>query len=259
MIHPSSVVSKEVELASDVSIGPFCVVRGKVRIGKGTVLHNSVTIGGENGEVEIGENNQFYAGCVIGGPPQDLKYKGETTKLVVGNNNVIRECVTLNLGTVTGTGVTRIGNRNLIMAYAHVGHDCQIGSNNALANCCQMAGHVIFEDNIHVGGNCGFVQFTRVGKYAYIGAQSTINKDILPFAIAQGNYALSRATNKIGLERAGFSKEKIANIHKAIRTIIMGSNTVDEALTKIQAECEPDENIQAIIKFVNEATKGIAR
>ena len=259
MIHSSSVISKEAEIAPGVTVGPFCVIRGKVKIGKGTVLHNSVTIGGDCGEVEIGENNQFFACSVIGGPPQDLKYKGETTKLIVGNNNIIRECVTLNLGTVTGSGVTKVGNGNLIMAYAHLGHDCQIGNNNALANCCQMAGHVIFEDNIHVGGNCGFIQFTRVGKFAYIGAQSTINKDILPFSIAQGNYATCRATNKIGLDRAGFSKEQVANIHKAIRSIILGSLTLNEAISKIEAECELDDNIQSIIEFVNAAEKGIAR
>ncbi|MDZ4661589.1 MAG: acyl-ACP--UDP-N-acetylglucosamine O-acyltransferase [Pseudomonadota bacterium] len=259
MIHPSSTISKAAELSEGVTVGPFCVIRGNVRIGKGTILHNSVTVGSESGVVEIGENNQFFAGSVIGGPPQDLKYKGETTKLVVGNNNIIRECVTLNLGTVTGSGVTKIGNGNLIMAYAHLGHDCQIGNNNALANCCQMAGHVVFEDNIHVGGNCGFIQFTRVGKFAYIGAQSTINKDILPFSIAQGSYALCRATNKIGLERAGFSKDQVANIHKAIRTIIMGSLTLEEAVIQIEAECVLDDNVNGIIKFVKDAEKGIAR
>jgi UDP-N-acetylglucosamine acyltransferase len=259
MIHPTAVISKEAEVHKDVEIGPFCVVRGQTKIGKGCVLHNHVTIGSDFGIVEIGENNQFFAGAAIGGPPQDLKYKNEKTKLTIGNGNMIREYVTVNLGTVTGTGLTSIGNNNLIMAYSHVAHDCRIGSNIAIANSCQLAGHVTIEDHVRVGGMCGFVQFIKVGKYAYIAGDSTLNKDVIPFCMAQGSWAVIRATNKIGLERAGFTDKSISQVHKAIRLTIMGDRTVEEALKAIETECEVDDNVKYLIDFIKSSEKGIAR
>lgn len=259
MIHASAVISKEAQIDSSVEIGPFCVIKGQVKIGKGTVLHNHVTIGSDFGQVEIGENNQFFAGAAVGGPPQDLKYNKEKTKLVVGNNNQIREYVTINLGTVTGTGVTRVGNGNLIMAYTHIAHDCNIGNNIAIANSCQFAGHVTVEDNVRIGGMCGFVQFIKIGKFAYIAGDSTMNKDILPFCMAQGRWAVARATNKIGLERAGFTEKQIAQIHKAIRLTIMGERTIEESLAAIKQECEIDSNIEYITNFIRSSEKGIAR
>lgn len=259
MIHPSSIVGKEVELGNDVEIGPFCVVKGKVRIGKGTILHSHVSIGGDFGEVEIGEKNQFFAGAVIGGPPQDLKYNNEKTKLTIGSGNFIRECVTINLGTVTGRKVTSIGNNNLIMAYTHIAHDCSFGSNIAVANGCQFAGHVTVEDNVRIGGMCGFVQFIRIGQYAYVAGDSTMNKDILPYCMAQGRWAVARATNKIGLERAGFSAQQVSNIHKAIKLVIMGSRTMEESLKAIEEECEMDAPLQKFVDFIKSSEKGIAR
>ncbi|OQW49067.1 MAG: acyl-[acyl-carrier-protein]--UDP-N-acetylglucosamine O-acyltransferase [Proteobacteria bacterium SG_bin7] len=258
-IHPTAVISKEAVIDKDVEIGPFCVVRGQVTIGKGSVLHNHVTLGSDFGIVEVGENNQFFAGAAVGGPPQDLKYKNEKTKLTIGNGNMIREYVTVNLGTVTGTGLTTIANNNLIMAYSHIAHDCRIGSNIAIANSCQLAGHVTIEDNVRVGGMCGFVQFIKIGKFAYIAGDSTINKDVVPFCMAQGRWAVTRATNKIGLERAGFSDKSISQIHKAIRLTIMGDRTIDEALNAIESECEIDENVKYLIDFIKSSEKGIAR
>ncbi len=259
MIHPTAIISKEAQIDSSVEIGPFCVIRGQVKIGKGSVLHNHVTLGSDYGVVEVGENNHFFAGAAVGGPPQDLKYKNEKTKLTMGSGNMIREYVTINLGTVTGTGLTSIANNNLIMAYSHIAHDCRIGSNIAIANSCQLAGHVTIEDNVRIGGMCGFVQFIKIGKFAYIAGDSTLNKDVLPFSMAQGRWAVSRATNKIGLERAGYSEKSISQIHKAIRLTIMGERTIDEALAAINSECEIDEHVQYLIDFIKASEKGIAR
>ena len=259
MIHPTAIISKGVELDTDVHVGPYSVIEGHVRIGKGTRIKSHVIIGSEFGRVEIGMGNQIFSGAVVGGPPQDLKYKSEPTQLKLGDNNVIREFVTLNLGTVSGGGVTSIGSNNLLMAYVHVAHDCSIGSNVVIANTTNFAGHVTVEDNVRIGGVCSFNQFVRVGQYAYIAGESAVNKDILPFSIAQGSYAVTRATNKIGLERAGFSAEDIENIHRAIRLIAMGNRTVDEAIEQIQKDCGNSQHIQNFLKFVQSSERGIAR
>jgi len=258
-IHPSSVIGREVELASDVEIGPFCVITGRVRIGSGTQLDSHVSIGSEFGMVEIGEKNRFCAGSVVGGPPQDLKYKGEPTRLVIGNRNVIRELVTINIGTPTGGGVTKIGNDCLIMSYAHVAHDCSIGDHVVIANSSQLAGHVLLEDHVKVSGMCGFSQFVRVGSYAYIAGDSAVNKDVLPYTIAQGNYAVMRATNRIGLERAGFSKDEIESINRAVRIITKGSDTIEESIQRIRSECAPSARLEYFIQFLTASTRGVAK
>ncbi len=258
-IHPTAIISKEAQIDPNVEIGPYCVIRGQVKIGKGSILHNHVTLGSDYGIVEVGENNHFFAGAAVGGPPQDLKYKNEKTKLTIGNGNMIREYVTVNLGTVTGTGLTSIANNNLIMAYSHVAHDCRIGSNIAIANSCQLAGHVTIEDNVRIGGMCGFAQFIKIGKFAYIAGDSTVNKDILPFSMAQGRWAVVRATNKIGLERAGFSETDVAQVHKAIRLTVMGDRTIDEALAAIEKECVSNTHVKYLVDFIKSSEKGIAR
>lgn len=258
-IHPSSVISKEVELGKDVYIGPFCTVSGRTKIGDGTKLESHVSIGSEFGIVEIGKNNRISAYAAVGGPPQDLKYKGEATKLIIGDNNVIREMATINIGTPGGGGVTTIGNDNLIMSYAHVAHDCVLGDHVVIANSSQLAGHVVLEDHVKVSGMCGFAQFVRVGKYAYIGGDSAVNKDILPYTIAQGSYAVMRATNRIGLERAGFSKEDIESINRAVRIITKGSNTIEESLERIHQECKISPAMEYFIQFLKASTKGVAK
>jgi UDP-N-acetylglucosamine acyltransferase len=258
-IHPSSIISKEAELDKDITIGPFCVVKGNVKIGKGTKIESHTMIGSDHGVVVIGENNQIFSGAMVGGPPQDLKYAGEPTRLEIGNNNVIREFATLNIGTATGGGTTKVGNNNLLMAYVHIAHDCQLGNDIAIANATHLAGHVSIEDNVRVGGVCAFNQFVRVGKFAYIAGDSAVNKDILPFSIAQGKYALVRATNKIGLERSGFSKGEVESIHRAIRILTMGSDTVEEALEEISKRCEPSKHIEYLVQFVKSSERGFAR
>jgi UDP-N-acetylglucosamine acyltransferase len=257
-IHPTSLVSKEAIIDPSVVIGPHCLIRGQVKIGKNTVLENNVVLGTDHGVVEVGEENHFYTGAVIGEIPQDKKYKGEKTKLVIGNNNQIREYATLNIGTVTGGGMTFLGNNNLVMAYVHFGHDCHVGNNNVIANSCQLAGHVTIQDFVTLGGMSAVNQFATLGSYAFIGGFSAINRDILPYSIAQGNYAIVRATNKIGLERAGFSPEKISEINKAIRILSKDESNIEEKLSRIESECKPSSELSYLTDFVKKSERGIA-
>lgn len=181
--------------------------------------------------------------------PQDVSYKGEPTKLVIGNNNIIREFTTLNCGTTKDGGVTQIGNNCMLMAYVHIAHDCKLGNSVIVANTTQFAGHVHVDDHARIGGMVGITQFARIGRYAYIGGGATINKDILPFSIAEGNWAKVRATNKVGITRAGFGKSEVDGIYRAIRYLTMGGRTIDEALQKINDECEMTAHLQHLVDF----------
>lgn len=258
MIHPSSVVSKKAKIGKDVTVGPFCIIHDNVEIGDGCYLDSHVILGSKDGELIVGKNNKFYGFSLIGGPPQDLKYKGEKTRLVIGDGNTIRESCTISIGTTNGGGETLIGNGNLIMAYVHLGHDGRIGNNNVLANNIQLAGHVTIEDKVTVGGVCAVNQYVKFGKHSFIGGGSIINKDVLPFSITQGNYAVCRATNKIGLERSGFQEETIKNINRAIRILTQGEGTVEESIKRIQAECEVGEEVQYLVNFIKNSQRGVA-
>lgn len=258
-IHPTAVVSEKAEIADGAVVGPFCVVQGKTKIGSGTILESHVCVGNENGSVEIGRDNHILQGAVVGSPPQDLTYQGESTSIVIGDNNTIREFCTLNLGTAKGGGVTRIGNHCLLMAYVHVAHDCTLGNHVVIANCAQFAGHVTVEDHVRISGGCLFSQFITLGERCYIAGDSAVNKDILPFSIAAGTYATMRATNKVGLERAGFDKGEIENIHRAIRVLIKGDGTIDQAVETIERSCEPSDHIRKLLTFIRRSEKGIAR
>lgn len=257
-IHPTSIISKEAIIDPTAEVGPYCIIKGQVKIGKNTVLDNNVVIGCEQGVVEIGEGNHIHSGAVLGGVPQDKKYKNEKTKLVIGNNNQIREYTTLNLGTVTGTGVTKLGNNNLVMAYAHFGHDCDVGDNNVIANACQLAGHVTIQNNVTLGGMSGVNQFCTLGSFSFVAGFSSVNKDILPYSIAQGNFAVCRATNKIGMERNGISEKSVSEINKAIRIITKGENTVEERIARILTECEKCSEVDYFVDFIKKSERGIA-
>ncbi len=257
MIHPTAIISKEAQIAKDAVVGPYCVIKGNVKIGECSVLHEHVVIGTDVGVVEIGKKNHIYAGAVLGGAPQDKKYNNERTHLMIGDNNQIRECVTLSLGTPNGGGTTSVGNGNLIMAYVHLGHDNYLGNNNVIANSCQFAGHVHVENNATIGGMCAINQFVKIGSYCFIAGFSAINKDILPYCIAQGNYAVTRATNKVGLERSGFSEEQIDIINKGIRIISKGTENLEERLERVIAECGRSKEIDYMIEFVRSSKRGL--
>lgn len=258
MIHETSIVSPKAKIGKDVVIGPFCRIHDGVTIGDGCYLDSHVVIGAVNGEVVIGKNNKFYGFSLIGGPPQDLKYKGENTRLVIGDNNTFRESVTLSIGTVNGGGETRVGSNNLLMAYCHVAHDDKLGNSIVIANGVQLAGHVTIEDKVTVGGLCAVNQFVRIGKNAFIAGGALVNKDALPFSITQGAYATTRATNKIGLERAGYSELAIQNINRAIRILTRGAGTIDESLKRIEEECEKLEEILYLVDFIKKSERGVA-
>lgn len=257
-IHPTSVISSDAEIGPDVEIGPYCLIQGKIKIGRGTFIEGHATVGCRTSIIEIGDNNHICPGAVIGGPPQDISYKGEPTRLVIGSNNTFREFSTVNIATSKGEGVTRIGNNGYFMAYTHVGHDCLLGDNVIIANDSHLGGHCEVGDNVFIGAVSAFNQFTRIGKGAYVAGSSIVNKDIIPFSRAQGNWALIRATNKIGLLRRGYSRDEVSNIHKAIRIIILGSDTVDEGIGRIQRECSPSPAIDEMIAFIKSSKRGIA-
>jgi UDP-N-acetylglucosamine acyltransferase len=258
-VHATAIVGPEVELADDVIIGPFSIIKGHVKIGSGTRVDSHAVIGSDYGRVEMGKNNWILPGACVGGAPQDLSYKNEPTQLIVGDGNTIREAVTINIGTTKGGGVTRIGNRCLLMAYTHLGHDCHFGDQVVVANSCQFAGHVVAEDFTRIGGMCAISQHVRLGKFSYIGGYSAINKDIIPFSIAQGRYALSRATNKIGLQRAGFSADDIAGINTAMRFLTKGERTLQEAIERIETEIPRSTAIEHLLNFVKTSESGLAR
>lgn len=258
-IHSTAIIDKHVELADDVEVGPFTIITGHVKIDKGTVIGSHVSIGNPYGRVFIGQKNQILPGAMVGGPPQDVSYKNEPTELHIGDGNLIREFTTLNCGTVKGGGKTKIGNNCMLMAYVHVAHDCVLNNNVIIANSTQLAGHVEIDDFVRVGGMVGLVQFVKIGKYAYIGGGAHINKDIIPYSIAEGNWAKVRAMNKVGLQRAGFKKEDIDDIYKAIKFLIMGDRTVDEALKLIESECGSSESIKYLVNFIKSSENGVAR
>jgi UDP-N-acetylglucosamine acyltransferase len=257
-IHPSSIISKEAEIDKGAIIGPFCVIEGKVKIGSGTHIESNVKIGNPYGSITIGKDNHIFPGAAVGGIPQDLKYKKENTQLVIGDRNQIREAVTINTGTITGGNITKIGDDNLFMAYSHVGHDCIIGNKNVVANSVAIAGHVILQDKVTVGGLVGLSQFITIGSNAFIAGYSAVNKDVLPFSMASGIWATIRATNKVGMERAGFSEEDISLANKVVRIFSKSGLRREEAIEKIKAELGTNNAVVNQMLDFATASKGLA-
>lgn len=258
-VHPTTVVSGQLELGEGAVVGPYCLIQGNVKLGAGTIVEGHVSIGCKNGNITIGAHNHIHPGAVIGGPPQDITYKGEETSLIIGDHNIFREFTTVNLATSKGAKLTKVGSHCYFMSYTHVGHDCEIGSHVIVANDSHIGGHCAIDDYVVIGGMCAFNQFTRVGRGAFIAGGSIVNKDIIPFTKAQGNHAVVRATNKVGLARRGVPREEVDNIHKAIRILIMGSDTIEEALARIDTECASSENIDYMIKFIRDSKRGVAK
>jgi UDP-N-acetylglucosamine acyltransferase len=259
-IHPSCIVSERAKIAPDAEIGPFCVIDGEVEIGAGTVVESHARIGSRYGRVTIGERNRIQHGAVLGGPPQDLGYEGGAyTALTIGSHNRIGEYVSIHLGSAKGGGVTRIGDRNFIMAYTHIGHDCQLADHIIIVNGAQFAGHVTVEHHANISGLTGFTQFTRLGAYSYIAAGAFANKDIVPFVIAEGHWATPRAVNRVGLKRAGFDAAERRNIDTALRLVLDRSLVIEEVTARIVAECAPSPQIEHLLAFIRNSERGIAR
>ncbi len=255
MIHPTAIVDKNAEIDSDVSIGPYCVIEGRVRIRRGTVLHSHVVV---QGNTEIGEGCSISPFASIGGPPQDVTYRNEDTSVRIGNNNIIKEYVTINRGTPSGQATTRIGEGNFLMAYSHVAHDCQVGSHIIMANCATLAGHVHLDDFAILAGLCAVHQFCRVGKHAFISGVTGVPKDVPPFMIAAGDRAKLYGLNVVGLGRRGFPKEEISQLKKAYRILFRSSLPLKTSLRIIKEELTGP-NIQELIDFIEVSRRGICR
>jgi UDP-N-acetylglucosamine acyltransferase len=257
LIDPLASVSPDASLAEDVTVGAFALVGPNVTIGSGTIIGPYTRV---EGPTTIGERNHFYGHASVGGPPQDLKYRGERTELVIGNDNVFREFVTLNRGTTGGGGITTIGSNNFFMAYAHVAHDCHVGSNTIFANCATLAGHVEVGDFAQVGAFSAVHQFCRVGEHAFIGGDSMCTQDVLPFVKTVGSRPTKTyGINSIGLQRKGFSSDTIEALQRAYRILTRSKLRLEDALAKIETDLGLYPEARYFVEFIREAKRGIIR
>ena len=256
-IHPTAILNPKAEIDGGVVIGPFCIIGEGVRIKRGTKLISSVVI---EGDTEIGENCIIYPFTSIGLPPQDLKYKGEKTGVKIGNDNIIREYITVHRASIGGDGITTIGDKNFLMAYAHIAHDCKIGSHIILANAATLAGHVVVEDYAIISGITAIHQFTRIGAYAMVGGFSGVGQDVPPYTIASGARAKLFGLNTIGLKRHGFSDAKINHLKKAYKILFREKRTLKDAIKKIQEDLSYTDEIKHLIDFIQQKNaRGICR
>ena len=254
-IHPTAVVDKTAWIDPSAEIGPYAIVGPEAVIGPRTKV-------GAHAVVEhatLGADNVLHSGCYVGTPPQDLKYAGEKTRLVMGDKNVVRECVTMNRGTAQGGGLTKIGSNCLFMACSHIAHDCVVGDGVIVVNAVLLAGHVHIGDHAVLGGACAIHQFGRIGRYAMLGGASMNGQDVLPFAMTQGDRAVMRGLNLLGLRRGGFSREAVSALKSAYRTLFSSGLTQIDALAKLKAG-NPTPEVQEWIDFLETAGKrGITR
>jgi UDP-N-acetylglucosamine acyltransferase len=256
MINSTAIISSRARIGSNVTVGPYSI------IGERVTIHDDVEIAGHvviEGPCEIGEGTQIYPFASIGQPPQDLKFRGEETRLVIGRRNVIRECVTMNRGTAGGGALTSVGDGNLFMAQSHVAHDCIVGSDNVFANSAALAGHVTVGDHTTLGAYVGVHQFCRVGDHAFLGGYSKIVKDALPYARTDGVEAKCYGANTVGLRRKGFSNEIIRHIQQAFRLLLASSLNTDQALERVKAEMSGVPEIDYLINFIETSERGVTK
>lgn len=257
-IHPSAIIDPEAELAPDVIVGPFSVIEASVKIAKGTSVASHVRI---SGPCTIGKNNQIDSFVALGGAPQDLGYKGEPTELIIGNNNQIREYVSIHRGTPKGGGKTVIGNNTMIMAYAHLGHDCLIGDNVIIVNAAMLGGHTEVAANATVGGLTGTHQFSRIGTFCFIGGGSAVSKDVPPYAMVTGERGQMKISglNKVGLRRNGFTRETINKIDAAYRILFHSDLLHNDALEKVEEELGGNSAVDELVSFIRASKRGVVK
>lgn len=255
-IHPTAIVDSRAELDRDVEVGPYSIIGPNVQIGRGTRVKSHVVI---EGNTTIGQDNIIFQFATVGSIPQDLKYRGENSRLVIGNHNTIREFVSLNPGTTGGGMLTRVGSHNLLMMYCHIAHDCLLGDHNVIANGATLGGHVILEDYVIAGGLIGIHQFVKIGSGALIGAGSMVSKDVPPYCNAAGDRARLKGLNIEGMRRRGFKKEQIDAIRKAYRIILQSGLTIKAALKKARKEFHESVEVERIVVFIENSTRGICR
>jgi UDP-N-acetylglucosamine acyltransferase len=256
-IHPSAVVAPGVCVPESSSIGPFCLVGEGVEMGEHCELISHVVLGGPT---KLGSHNRIHPFAVVGAGPQDLSYKGEPTRLEIGDHNEIREYVTIHRGTVKGGGLTRVGSHCLIMAYAHIAHDCVIGDRVIMANAATLAGHVTVEEWAVVGALCPVHQFVRVGAHSYIGGGTTVTQDVMPFAkTCAVRDVHAYGANAVGLERRGFSKERVKAIRHAFRVLLAAKLNTTQALERIEREVEQTDDVRTLVEFIRSSERGILK
>ncbi len=256
MIHPTAIVAPKAEIDSDVEIGPYSVIRDHVSIGSGTVIGSHVIV---DRYVSIGPECRIFQYASVGTPPQAIKFKGEKTFVKIGRGTVVREFTTINRGTDFGTGVTEIGEENLLMAYSHVAHDCQTGRKVILANNATLAGHITIGDYVTVGGLVAIHQFVRIGEYAYVGGKSGVPKDIPPYVIATGDRAKLYGLNQVGLKRHGFPETTVKELKKVYRIFFRIGITLNEAIERALAEVDHLPEVINFINFIKSSQRGITR
>ncbi len=257
MIHPTSIIHPQAQLDPSVEVGPWCTIGANVKIARGTRLISHIVV---DGHTTIGEENQIFPFAVLGAVPQDLKYKGEPTELVIGDNNVIRESVTMNTGTVQGGSLTKVGSGNLIMGYTHLGHDTIIGNHCIIANYAGFAGHVTLEDYVTIAGMCGISPFVRVGAYAYVAGQSGLERDVPPYTIVMGSRPTSiKGANIVGMRRRGMPADTIQKINEAIKLWVRPDIQKEQCLLEIESQFVDLPEIQRFTQFIRQSETGVVR
>lgn len=255
-IHPTAIIKPGAKLGKSVEIGPYSIIGENVEIGEGTKVGSHVLV---EGWTKLGKNNQIFHGASIGLEPQDMKFKGEESYLFIGDNNTIRENATIHRGTEEGGGETWIGNDNLIMAYCHVAHDCQLGNHIIMSNATNLAGHVIVEDYAVLTGLTGIHQFVRIGKMAMVGAHSKVVKDVPPYVLVDGHPARVNGINVVGLRRNGVSPELRSEIKRAYKLLYRSNLNISQAIEKMDQELDASEEIEHFLRFLRNAQRGICR
>ncbi len=256
-VHPTSVVSPGARLGEGTTVGPYAIIGEEVTLGAGCQVHSHVVL---QGPLRAGDACRFHPFCSIGSEPQDRKFEGERTELIVGSRNTFREFVTVNRGTRGGGGVTRIGDDNLFMAYSHVAHDCVVGSGTIFANGATLAGHVTVEDGATVGAFSAVHQMCRVGRYAFIGGFSVVTKDALPFVKSVGEREiLTFGINSIGLKRKGISDESIESLQRAYRILRQPGLNTTQALERMESDVKPTQEVSYLIAFIRSSERGVIK
>jgi UDP-N-acetylglucosamine acyltransferase len=255
-VHPSALVHASARLADGVSVGPYCVIGAQAEVGEGTWIGAHVVI---DGRIRIGRRNRIFHFASLGAPPQDKKYAGEDTAVEIGDDNTIREYVTINRGTTHDAGVTRLGNENWVMAYVHFAHDCQIGSKTIFANACQLAGHVHVGDWAIFGATTLVHQFVHIGAHAFTGMGTYLPQDLPPFVTAAGNMARPYGINSEGLKRRGFTPQTINGLKQAYRTLYRRGLSLEEARSQLEAQASECAPVGEILRFLAGSKRGIIR
>jgi len=255
-VHPTALVAPGAKLHATVEVGPYAVIGPQVTIGAGTTVGPHAVI---EGRTRLGERNRVFQFASVGAQPQDLKYAGEDSALEIGNENLIREFTTLHKGTTGGGGVTRIGDGNLFMAYAHVAHDCQVANGCVLANAATLGGHVEIGDHVILGGLAAVHQFTRIGQHAFVAGGAMVVMDVPPFCTAQGDRAELVGINSIGLARHGFSEDQISRVKEAYRILFRSKLPLEDAVERLRTELGNQPEIQALLTFVTTSERGLTR